>query len=141
MTWDGGLLGPSFRRAILIFIFLGLSHDVGWWALGLLVSAGHTRFYFPRAISQRGVVGLWAPRLGGPHSFLFPSGHLTTWDGGPLGSSFRRATLIFISLRPSHDVGWWVHVTPRLGGLFVYSLAISRRGMTGPWAPRFGGRY
>ena len=37
MTWDGGLLGPSFRQAILISISLGPSHNVGWWAFGLLV--------------------------------------------------------------------------------------------------------
>ena len=107
MTWDGGLLGPSFRRAILIFIFLGLSHDVGWWALGLLVLAGHTRFYFPRAISQRGVVGLWAPRLGGPHLFIFPPQAISRCGmAGPWDPSFRRAGYIIFKLSSGHPMMW-----------------------------------
>ena len=98
----------AFLTFLFIYIFYLLfrpSHDVGWWALGPLVSAGDTHFYFPRAISQRGVVGPWAPRFGGPYSFLFPSGHLTTWGGGPLGSSFRRATLVYFS--PSGHLTMW----------------------------------
>ena len=91
-------------------------------------------------------MGWWVhaiPRFGGlTFTFLFLPDHLTTWGGGsmrPLVSTGCPSLLA----RPPHDVGWWVHATPRFDGLPLHLLFLTRPPHDVGWwvhaIPRFGG--